>query len=59
MDFDEIAVSYEIYSRKIVAVWASIVRKIQRNKQDAKKFYIDKYIIDEDNWKEGFIVLEN
>lgn len=58
VDFDEIDVSYDIYTNKIAAVLAFVIRKIRRNKQEAKKFYIDKYIIDEDNWKEGFIVVE-
>ena len=59
VDLDELVVSYGIYLNRIAALWASIVKKIRRNKQDVKKFYIEKYIIDEDNWKEGFVVMEN
>ena len=59
IDSDEMIVSYDIYSNIIAAIWACVVKKLRRNKQPSKKFYIDRYFIDEDHWKEGFIVIDN
>lgn len=61
---DEDAVIFGIYPTKFAAILAQ--RKVRKNRRRIKKtekvdlklhFYIDKYIINEDNWAEGFVVI--
>lgn len=57
LDDDEITVSYRACSNVIFArllcIVQSIILYVKR-----QKIYIDKYNIDEDNWTEGFVVME-
>ena len=57
VDIDEITVSFGIYPNKITAILASIIKSIQKDKRIGEKFYIDRCVIDEDDWKEGFVIL--
>lgn len=57
-DDDDITVSYHICSNRFCSLMY-LLKNFKNRKQLGTKFYFDKYSLDEDNWREGFVVIED
>lgn len=56
VDEDEITISYSVYSNLLIARLLWIIKTLAA--YGNKKFYVERYYINEDNWKDGFVILE-
>ena len=58
VDQDELTVSYNICTNKIYAWCLWLLKTVCYIIQRKYRLYISKYSIDEDNWKDGFVIMK-
>lgn len=54
---EEIIESYDIYPSKLGAIIGLVCKWIVQSRSIKRKFSITEYLLDEDNWKEGFVTI--
>lgn len=54
----ELSEAYIVYSSRIKAVWSKLVKTILLRSFGDFRLSIDKYYVDEDNWREGFVTID-